>query len=70
MYKVILNLQYKFNELKKLKGKTRYNRIATIISERISSMNHYTQVGTQEREKILFFSKMYLKHIEKNVVIC
>ena len=33
-------------------------------------MNHYTQVGTQEREKILFFSKMYLKHIEKNVVIC
>lgn len=28
-------------------------------------MNHYTQVGTQEREKILFFSKMYLKHIEK-----
>lgn len=33
-------------------------------------MNHYTQVGTKEREKILFFSKMYLKHIEKNVVIC
>ena len=33
-------------------------------------MNHYTQVGTQEREKILFFSKMYLKHIENNVVIC
>lgn len=33
-------------------------------------MNHYIQVGTKEREKILFFSKMYLKDIEKNVVIC
>ena len=32
-------------------------------------MNHYTQVGTKEREKILNFSKMYLKHIEKNVDI-
>lgn len=33
-------------------------------------MNHYTQVGTKEREKILFLLKMYLKYIEKNVVIC
>ena len=33
------------------------NRIATIISERISSMNHYTQVGTKNEKRYYFSLK-------------